>query len=111
MVFYSSVVTIFMLRWPIFFNSTTAYCSSYTISNVLTLNTFQATGLSFGHMISLTGAFSGTLIQFIFPVACYLKCFSTELSTSARIGIWVMGVCGAVFGILATYVTLVEIFR
>ena len=61
-------------------------------------------------MVSLTGAFSGTLMQFIFPCACYLKCFSDELSVSQKAGVWFMAIVGAIFGILATYVTLVEIF-
>ena len=71
---------------------------------------FQATGLSFGHLVSLTGAFSGTLMQFLFPAACYLKCFKDSLSRRQRIGVWLLAICGAIFGALATYVTLVEMF-
>ncbi|KAL5256649.1 hypothetical protein ACHWQZ_G011787 [Mnemiopsis leidyi] len=69
-----------------------------------------ASGLSFGHMVSLTGAFSGTLMQFLFPAACYLKCFKDSLSFCQRVGVWLLAICGAIFGALATYVTLVEMF-
>ena len=61
-------------------------------------------------MVSLTGAFSGTLMQFIFPAACYLKCFKGKMSRFEWVGMWVIAVCGAIFGCLATYVTLLEMF-
>ncbi|XP_063674128.1 uncharacterized protein LOC134811281 [Bolinopsis microptera] len=69
-----------------------------------------ASGLSFGHLVSLTGAFSGTLMQFIFPAACYLKCFRDSLSLCQKLGMWLLAICGVIFGGLATYVTLIEMF-
>lgn len=69
-----------------------------------------ASGISFGHMVSLTGAFSGTLMQFIFPTACYLACFKEQMSLWQKTGMWFLAIGGSIFGLLATYVTLLEIF-
>jgi len=69
-----------------------------------------ASGISFGHMVSLTGAFSGTLMQFIFPIACYLKLFRDSLGLAEKCTMYFIALCGTIFGVLGTYITLSEMF-